>query len=220
MTQALCYSWTIFMGLCRIKKCHRSGIKIELDNYSHSHIKLQNCKCCHQLKINFFYQVWSSDLTLIREVDAHPVNVNSLAANDNTLYSCSNDGTIKRWNLDNLEAKQQLFQSSTDEVLRLVYTDCKLYSGDDKGNVRKLSLSSSKLCLFRCMIFVAQVPTYLYFLRHFSFLQNDVIHYFAMNFNLHLLTLNQLIKTIDLLVLIKTSSKLLNGYIFFIIACV
>jgi WD40 repeat protein len=53
----------------------------------------------------------------------------------NTLYSCSNDGTIQAWSLDTLKHVKTLFQSSEEEILRLYVIDGRLYSGDDKGIV-------------------------------------------------------------------------------------
>lgn len=75
-------------------------------------------------------------MKLIKETDVHPVSVNSIASSDDTLYTCSNDGTIKSWCLDSLEPKKTLTESDR-ETLQLLFYDGKLYSGDDKGNVSK-----------------------------------------------------------------------------------
>lgn len=63
------------------------------------------------------------------------MNVYSIVASDDTLYSCSNDGTIKAWSINNLELKKTLV-TGNEEIIRLCFADGKLYSGDDKGNVR------------------------------------------------------------------------------------
>lgn len=51
------------------------------------------------------------------------------------MYSCSNDGTLKAWSIDNLELKKTL-TTGNEEIIKLCFADGKLYSGDDKGNVR------------------------------------------------------------------------------------
>ncbi|RZF38235.1 zinc finger CCCH domain-containing protein 17 [Nilaparvata lugens] len=81
-------------------------------------------------------KIWSPDLKLISEFQAHSVNVYSLAVTDDTLYTCSNDGTIQAWNLSNNEPKKTLQNNPNIEVLRLHLANGKLYSGEDKGNVR------------------------------------------------------------------------------------
>jgi hypothetical protein len=58
-----------------------------------------------------------------------------MAAHKNTLYSCSNDGTIQAWSLDGLKHMKTLFESSDEEILRLYVIDGTLYSGNDKGIV-------------------------------------------------------------------------------------
>lgn len=76
-------------------------------------------------------------MKLIKEIQAHPVNVYSIAAHGNTVYTCSNDGTIQSWDTDSLEKKKTLIENPSDEQLRLFAArDGKLYSGDDKGNIR------------------------------------------------------------------------------------
>ncbi|KAJ9594124.1 hypothetical protein L9F63_014440 [Diploptera punctata] len=77
-------------------------------------------------------KIWSPDLKLEKEFQAHESVVYHIAASDDTLYSCSNDGTIKAWSLDTLKHKKTLLQYN-DEVARLYFIEGKLYSGDDKG---------------------------------------------------------------------------------------
>ena len=84
--------------------------------------------------INCCLQVWSPDLKLENEIQAHESVVYHIAASDDTLYSCSNDGTIQAWSLDTLKHKKTLL-TYTDEVERIYFVDGKLYSGDDKGIV-------------------------------------------------------------------------------------
>lgn len=86
----------------------------------------------------FIFKVWNPDLKLIKETHAHPVNIYSLAAHENLVFTCSNDGTIQSWDAETLEKKKTLIENPSDEQLRLFATpDGKLYSGDDKGNVSK-----------------------------------------------------------------------------------
>jgi WD40 repeat protein len=60
-----------------------------------------------------------------------------LAASEETLYSCSNDGTIKAWSLDDYQLRKTLIENPQNEISRLFFTEGRLYSGDDKGNVRE-----------------------------------------------------------------------------------
>lgn len=79
-------------------------------------------------------QEWDPSLKLLREVQAHQTSVYCLAASKDTLYSCSNDGTIKAWNLSDLSEKATIYKCE-DEIWRLVYAENVLYSGDNQGNV-------------------------------------------------------------------------------------
>lgn len=85
-------------------------------------------------------QIWTNDLIKKAEVEAHPCSVYCLAANDDTLFSCSNEGTIKLWELDTLKAKETLVQTTEVEFWRVAYSQGCLFAGDDHGNV-KLTLT-------------------------------------------------------------------------------
>uniref|UniRef100_A0A1B6LR36 WD repeat-containing protein 55 homolog n=1 Tax=Graphocephala atropunctata TaxID=36148 RepID=A0A1B6LR36_9HEMI len=104
------------------------------------HLSEVTCLLLHQNKLysgadDGKVKVWSLDLKLIKEINAHPVNIYSLAASDTALYSCSNDGTVKAWSLDTMEQTSTLIDNPNNEIMRLYFTDGRLYSGDDKGNV-------------------------------------------------------------------------------------
>lgn len=79
--------------------------------------------------------MWSEDLNLLGEVQAHPTTVFSIAACDDGIYSCSNDGTIKIWELDTLKEKLILVKDATTEFAKVCVVDGLLYSGDNDGNV-------------------------------------------------------------------------------------
>jgi len=82
-------------------------------------------------------------LKLLGDIKAHQVNVFSLAADGDIIYSCSNDGTICAWKLPagggNLVAEGVVRPENEAEVLRLRFSDGKLYAGDVRGNVSKPS---------------------------------------------------------------------------------
>ncbi|KAJ8953357.1 hypothetical protein NQ314_007366 [Rhamnusium bicolor] len=80
-------------------------------------------------------KVWSPDLTKLAEVQAHPCSVYCLAASDNTLYSCSNEGTIKSFELATLKEKATILRDETTEFWRISYSDGYLFSGDNEGNI-------------------------------------------------------------------------------------
>ncbi|KRT80061.1 WD40 domain-containing protein [Oryctes borbonicus] len=80
--------------------------------------------------------VWEEDLKKVTEVNAHPTTVYSLAADGDTLYSCSNDGTIKAWNLNDLAAKETIFQVEQGEIYKIYVKNRLLYSSDEQGVVR------------------------------------------------------------------------------------
>lgn len=63
------------------------------------------------------------------------MNVYDLTASDKFLYSCSNDNTIKVWNIETFELVKSIDRQLDTEVLKLFYTDDKLYAGDNVGNV-------------------------------------------------------------------------------------
>ncbi|XP_044757862.1 protein JINGUBANG, partial [Coccinella septempunctata] len=81
-------------------------------------------------------KVWTPDLKLLGEVQAHPCSVFSLAASEDTLYSSSNDGTVKAWSLDDLKEKKTLLNEPNFEFWRVAWNNGYLYVGDDQGNIR------------------------------------------------------------------------------------
>lgn len=81
-------------------------------------------------------KMWSPDLKLEAEVQAHPVNVFSLAADCDTLYSCSNDGSIRTWDITkNLAAGKVIKEDCAVETTKLKIANDKLYGGDVDGMV-------------------------------------------------------------------------------------
>lgn len=74
------------------------------------------------------------------EVQAHETSIFSLAASDTTLYSCSNDGTIKAWQLDSLASKGNVVIGK-DEFWKLRFENGLLFSGDDQGGVINTKIS-------------------------------------------------------------------------------
>lgn len=89
-----------------------------------------------------FAQIWSQDLKLLNDIAAHPVNVYAIAiapssdANSTpTLYSSSNDGTIKAWCAQTGKFKTDLINYDNEVEVLYVYNGI-LYAGDDKGSVR------------------------------------------------------------------------------------
>lgn len=69
------------------------------------------------------------------EVQAHPCSVFSLAGSDDFLYSCSNEGTIKTFDLNTLKELKTVVKDEKTEYWKLFYADGILYSGDNLGNV-------------------------------------------------------------------------------------
>lgn len=86
------------------------------------------------------FQAWSSDLTKTAEVQSNPCSVYSIAASEDTLYSCSNEGTIKGFELDSLKEKVQLIKDEKTEFWKVLWANDVLYSGDHEANV-KISLT-------------------------------------------------------------------------------
>lgn len=68
------------------------------------------------------------------EVQAHERSVFSLTASDDTLYSCSSDGTIKAWELDTL-APKGIVATGQDEFWKVRFANGYLYTGDNQGGV-------------------------------------------------------------------------------------
>ncbi|KAJ8952922.1 hypothetical protein NQ318_006539 [Aromia moschata] len=80
--------------------------------------------------------VWSMDLTKLGEVQAHSRSVYSLAASDDTLFSCSSDGTIKSFELNTLKLKSTVIHEDHTEFWKLYYSEGCLYAGDDEGTLK------------------------------------------------------------------------------------
>ena len=76
-----------------------------------------------------------------------------MAISGNKLYSCSNDCTIKLWDLNKLEPIATIFKSDRDAVQKLILSrdGTTLYSGDDKGIV------SVNGCYFRICFFTMTI---------------------------------------------------------------
>ncbi|CAH0390333.1 unnamed protein product [Bemisia tabaci] len=83
-----------------------------------------------------YIKVWSPDLKLITSFQAHPVNVYSAAILNDTIYSCSNDGTIQSWDANDFQKKKTIFQDSTSDTTKLHVSGGKLFSGSDQGVVQ------------------------------------------------------------------------------------
>ncbi|RZC32155.1 hypothetical protein BDFB_008895 [Asbolus verrucosus] len=81
-------------------------------------------------------KTWTPDLKLLQEVQAHPCSVYCVTANDDTLYSCSNEGAVKSFDLETLQEKQTLIREDDTEFWRILHCNGVLYIGDDQGNVR------------------------------------------------------------------------------------
>ncbi|XP_022904447.2 E3 ubiquitin-protein ligase TRAF7 [Onthophagus taurus] len=79
---------------------------------------------------------WEEDLRKITEVKAHVTTVLCLAGSSDNLFSCSNDGNIKKWSLTDLQEQGTLFTQKDGEIYRLVATNGTLYSSDEQGVVR------------------------------------------------------------------------------------
>ncbi|XP_068908957.1 myosin heavy chain kinase D [Tenebrio molitor] len=81
-------------------------------------------------------KVWTPDLKFLQEVQAHPCSIFSVTASDDTLYTCSNDGTVKSWDLNTLQDKKTLVKDEEVEFWKVKYDKGVLYIGDDQGNMR------------------------------------------------------------------------------------
>lgn len=70
-------------------------------------------------------------------IEAHPVNVFDLVANEKFVYTCSNDGTVKAWNISSGEFGRLIYENSKHDVMKLYLCgDHDLYAGDVEGNVK------------------------------------------------------------------------------------
>ncbi|CAG9857981.1 unnamed protein product [Phyllotreta striolata] len=79
---------------------------------------------------------WTQDLKKVCEVQSNPCSVFCLAANDTSLYSCSNEGTVKSFELDTLKLKNVLLQDNQTEFWRLCCDGDRLYVGDHQGTIK------------------------------------------------------------------------------------
>lgn len=84
----------------------------------------------------------------VSEVQAHQTSVFSLAASADTLYSCSNDGTIKAWELETLAPKGTV-ATGQDEFWKVKFQNGILYTGDNQGGVSYTSLTLVQICNIR-----------------------------------------------------------------------
>ncbi|CAH1108344.1 unnamed protein product [Psylliodes chrysocephalus] len=105
----------------------------------------------HQFDINFLLyhkgklysaaddgkvMVWGPDLKKLAEVQSNPCSVFCLAGSDSTIYSCSNEGTVKAFELDTLKEKGVIAEDKQTEFWRVSHDNDCLYTGDHVGNVR------------------------------------------------------------------------------------
>ncbi|XP_023013231.1 uncharacterized protein [Leptinotarsa decemlineata] len=79
---------------------------------------------------------WAPDLKKLAEVQSNQCSVFCLAASDDTLYSCSNEGTIKSFELKTLKEKEVITKDDQAEYWRVSYSDGCLYSGDHEGYIK------------------------------------------------------------------------------------
>ncbi|KAJ8959947.1 hypothetical protein NQ317_002012 [Molorchus minor] len=80
--------------------------------------------------------VWSMDLVKLAEVQAHPITVSSIAASDDTLFCCSNDGIIKSFDLETLKLKSNIIHEDNKQFWKLLHDGECLYAGDDEGTLK------------------------------------------------------------------------------------
>lgn len=80
------------------------------------------------------FKVWDKELNKLNEIQAHPTTIYCITTGNDTLYSCSNDGALKSWELDSLKEITKILQVD-EELYRLAFADGVLYSSDDQGNV-------------------------------------------------------------------------------------
>ncbi|CAB0014529.1 unnamed protein product [Nesidiocoris tenuis] len=82
--------------------------------------------------------IWTQDLDHVATIDAHPVNVYSLAVLGDTLYSCSNDGTLKAWNWGTWDLKKTILEKQQNDIIKVYTDDDKLYASNDQGEVSRV----------------------------------------------------------------------------------
>lgn len=83
--------------------------------------------------------MWEEDLKFVAQVQAHERSVYSLAASDDTLYSSSNDGTVKAWELGTLKEKGTVLVGQ-DEFWKIRFVNGLLYVGDNQGGVGSFNM--------------------------------------------------------------------------------
>ncbi|CAH1967558.1 unnamed protein product [Acanthoscelides obtectus] len=81
-------------------------------------------------------KAFTPDLTKIAEVQSNPCSVFSIAADRSSLYSCSNEGTIKIFELKTLKEKGQLVKDDKIEFWKIKVVNDLLFSGDNEGNIK------------------------------------------------------------------------------------
>ncbi|VEN33883.1 unnamed protein product [Callosobruchus maculatus] len=81
-------------------------------------------------------KAFTPDLTKLAEVQSNPCSVFSIAASPDTLYSCSNEGTIKMFELKTLKEKGELIRDTKLEFWKLKTVNDLLFSGDNEGNIK------------------------------------------------------------------------------------
>ncbi|GLV44215.1 uncharacterized protein CBL_12489 [Carabus blaptoides fortunei] len=85
-------------------------------------------------------KMWSTELELEKEIQAHPCSVYSLTAdNSDLIYSCSSDGSIRAWKTTTLEDAGVVQAPGDQEMWKIYWADDTLCSVDDQGiiNVSK-----------------------------------------------------------------------------------
>ena len=97
----------------------------------------------------FLAKVWSKDLVLRKEIQAHDYAVYHLLIQEGKLFSASIDSTIRVWQLPGLDAVSTL-TNHEEPVRRLATNGLRLFSGDEAGNVR-IKLILDYYCLL-CLI--------------------------------------------------------------------
>lgn len=91
------------------------------------------------LQKNVLLQVWSSDLKLITEFQAHEYPIYHIVpGNGKTFFTSSSDCTIKQWeeNEDGTFRLLTTLEGHTEPPRRLGFLNGKLFSGDEKGQLK------------------------------------------------------------------------------------
>lgn len=80
--------------------------------------------------------MWNMDLKLEKEVQAHSVSIYGLSAdNDNLIYSCSSDGSVRSWKADTLAAAKVIQPPGEREMWKVYWSDDIISVVDDEGLV-------------------------------------------------------------------------------------